>query len=267
MDKLMIVNCAADTSMHPGVAKRFHDSDALASSVEAAWQAGACVAHIHAPPNNFEAWANHSKAIRDRCGIMLQYGISTQTVEQRREVVKNRPEMMSVAVGAHNMAFLERDMMMLHPREELAEMMRLCKDNGVKPEFEVFSLGELWMINDLLDKGLLSPPILMTIFFGRPGGAWSPPTMGEFLHRVSSLPKDAIYITSVTGPSHIHLQTMAVMRGGHVRVGTEDEPYLYPGVLGDNPDHVARIARIAKEMGREVANVDEARSLLKIPKR
>ena len=264
MEKLMIVNCAADTLMHEGVPPRFADSDALADSVEKAHRAGAAIAHIHAPPTDYDAWASHSKAIRDRCGVMLQYGISTQTVEQRREVVKNHPEMMSVAVGAHNMAFVSRDVMMLHPREELAEMMRLCRDCGVKPEFEVFTLGETWMIDDLLQKGLVEPPILMTCFFGRPGGAWSPPTMSEFLHRAANLPENSIYIASATGPTHVHMQTMAVMAGGHVRVGTEDEPYLRPGELGDNADHVARIARIAGELGREVAGVDEAKRIIGI---
>ncbi|MBI2132393.1 MAG: 3-keto-5-aminohexanoate cleavage protein, partial [Candidatus Tectomicrobia bacterium] len=82
-----------------------------------------------------------------------------------------------------------------------------------------------------------------------------------------ALPPNAIYVTSCTGPTHIALETMAVMQGGHVRVGTEDEPYLYPGVLGDNVDHVSRISRIAKEVGREVAGVDEARAKLQIPAR
>jgi 3-keto-5-aminohexanoate cleavage enzyme len=267
MEKLMITNCAADTQMHPGVPKRFADSEVLAKSVEAGWRAGACIAHIHAPATDFAAWESHTKAIRDRCDIMLQYGISTQNLEQRRAVVKNRPEMMSVAVCPHNLAFLTGDMMMLHPRQEIADMMRLCGDNGVKPEFEVFGLGELWMIQDLLEKNLVTPPLLMTIFFGRPGGSWSPPTIEEFLHRVSALPKDTFFVTSVTGPTHLTLETMAVLKGGHVRVGTEDEPYLRPGVLGDNPDHVGRIARISKDLNREVATVIEAKALLKIPPR
>jgi 3-keto-5-aminohexanoate cleavage enzyme len=62
------------------------------------------------------------------------------------------------------------------------------------------------------------------------------------------------------------LETMAILSGGHVRVGTEDEPYLKPGVLGDNVDHVARMAAIAGHLGREVATVAEARALLKIPR-
>ena len=265
MDKLIITNCAADTSMHEGVPQRYSDSKVLSDSVEEAAKAGAAIAHIHAPPTNYDAWESHSKAIRDRCEIMLQYGISTQTVEQRRAVLKNRPEMISVALNAHSLVFLNRDMMMLHPREELEELMRMCNDSGVKPEFEVFGLGEMWLLSDLAEKGLVHPPFLMTVFFGRPGGCWSPATVEEFLNRSASLIDGSMYITSVTDPNAIHIHTMAVMRGGHVRVGTEDEPYLSPGSLGENVDHVSRIVRIAKELNREVASVKEARKILKIP--
>jgi 3-keto-5-aminohexanoate cleavage enzyme len=251
--------------MHPNVPQRFGDTEVLAASVEEAAKAGAAVAHIHAPPTNFEAWESHSKAIRDRCDVMLQYGISTQSVEQRREVVKNKPEMISVALNAHSLVFLNRDMMMLHPREELEELMRMCKDNGVKPEFEVFGLGEMWLLSDLAEKGLVEPPFVMTIFFGRPGGCWSPATPEEFLNRTKSLIGGSAYITSVTDPRAINLHAMAIMDGGHVRVGTEDEPYLAPGTLGDNVDHAARIARLAKDLNREIATVDEARAMLKIP--
>lgn len=264
MDKLIITNCAADTSMHEGVPHRFSDSKVLADSIEEAWKAGAAIAHIHAPPTNFDAWESHTKAVRDRCDVMLQYGISTQSVGQRREVIKNRPEMISVPLNAHSLVFLDRDMMMLHPRDELEELMRICNDHGVKPEFEVFSLGEMWLLSDLADKELVEAPFLMTIFFGRPGGCWSPATVEEFLNRTAGLIDGAAYVTSVTDPNAIHLHTMAVMRGGHVRVGTEDEPYLAPGVLGDNADHVSRMARIAKELNREVASVAEAREMLKI---
>lgn len=267
MEKLIITNCAADTSMHAEVPARFADSNVLADSVEAAWKAGAVIAHIHAPPNHFKAWETHTKAIRDRCDIMLQYGISTQTVEQRRAVVKNRPETMSVAVGAHNLVFTGRDLMMLHPREELAELMRLCRDNAVKPEFEIFSLGDLWMIDDLASKELVEPPFILTLFFGRPGGTWSPPTIEEFMHRVKHLPADSVWSVSATGPSHLKLETMGILTGGHVRVGTEDEPYLRPGLLGDNMDHVSRISAIARQLDREVASVDEARKRLKIDPR
>jgi len=264
VEKLIITNCATDCSMYPEWRQRFDNSDVLAASIEAAWRAGAAIAHIHAPPDDYKAWESHTRVIRERCGIMIQYGISTQTVEQRRAIIKNHPDMISVAVGAHNLVFVGRDLQMLHPRAELAELMRMCRDHGVKPEFEVCALGDLWMIDDVAGKGLVEPPFMMTLFFGRPGGTWSPPTAEEFLHRVKHLPKNTFYAASVTGSTHLALETLSVLSGGHVRVGTEDEPYLKHGVLGDNVDHVARIAAIAGHLGREVATVDESRTLLKI---
>ena len=252
--------------MYPEWRPRFDNSEVLAASIEAASCAGAAIAHIHASPDDYKAWESHTRAIRERCGIMIQYGISTQTVEQRRAVIRNHPEMISVAVGAHNLVFTGRDLQMLHPRAELAELMRMCRDHGVKPEFEVCALGDLWLIDDLAGKGLVELPFMMTLFFGRPGGTWSPPTAEEFLHRVKHLPKSTFYAASVTGSTHLALETLSVLSGGHVRVGTEDEPYLKPGVMGDNVDHVARIAAIAGHLGREIATVEEARALLKIPR-
>ncbi|MBM3341004.1 MAG: 3-keto-5-aminohexanoate cleavage protein [Betaproteobacteria bacterium] len=266
MEKLIITNCATDCSMYPEWQPRFHDSRVLADSIAQGWRAGAAIAHIHAPQEDYRAWASHTRAIRDACGIMIQYGISTQDLEQRRAVVKNKPEMISVAVGAHNLSFVGRDLMKLHPRAELAEMMRLCRDNGVKPEFEVCALGDLWLIDDLMQQGLIDAPLMMTIFFGRPGGTWSPPTVEEFMHRIKHLPQGSYYMSSVTGATHLQLTAMSVLMGGHVRVGTEDEPYLAPGTLGDNVDHVARIASVSRQLGRAVASVDEARSMLNIPK-
>jgi uncharacterized protein (DUF849 family) len=57
MDKLIITNCAADTSMHAGVPQRLNDSAVLGAEVEASWRAGASIVHIHAPPENFAVWA------------------------------------------------------------------------------------------------------------------------------------------------------------------------------------------------------------------
>jgi 3-keto-5-aminohexanoate cleavage enzyme len=250
--------------MYPEVPARLERSDALGDEVAAAHRAGAAIAHIHAPPGDQAAWTSHTAAIRERCDILIQYGISIQSVEQRRLVVKNRPDMISVALGAHNLSFVGRDLMMLHPRAELAELMRICRDHGVKPEFEICALGDLWLLRDLLDQGLVQPPLLLTLFFGRPGGSWSPATMEEFLHRTKALPEHAFYSVSVTGTAHLTLEAMSILAGGHVRVGTEDEPYLHPGVAGTNAQHVARIAAISRSLGREVADVAQTRALLGI---
>ena len=126
-------------------------------------------------------------------------------------------------------------------------------------------MGDLWLLDDLAQKGLVEAPFMVTLFFGRPGGTWSPASIDEFLHRSRALAEDTHAFASVTGATHLQIETLAVLTGHHVRVGTEDEPHLSPGVLGNNEAHVARMARIAHELGREVADVDTARELLAIP--
>jgi len=110
--------------------------------------------------------------------------------------------------------------------------------------------------------------VVITIFFGWPGGFYSPATLKELLHRIDHLPEGCIFSVSAAGPSHNALETVSVIQGGHVRVGTEDEPYYTEGVLCENNAQlVARIARISRELGREIATVDEARRILGLPAR
>ena len=92
-------------------------------------------------------------------------------------------------------------------------------------------------------------------------------SVDEFLHRVRALPQGTFHFTSATGATHLMMETMSVMMSGDVRVGSEDEPYLAPEVLGTNEEHVSRIARISRELGREVASVEDARQLLQIWRR
>src|SRR5204863_169087 len=79
---------------------------------------------------------------------------------------------------------------------------------------EVCALGDLWLLDDLAQKGLVSPPFMVTIFFGRPGGSWSPATIDEFMHRVKALPAGTFQFASVTGPAHLQLETVSVLSGG-----------------------------------------------------
>ena len=194
MDKLIITNCATDASMYAGVPPALRRFGRARGIDRGAWRAGAAIAHIHAPTDDFQAWASSHEG--DPRTLRHPHPVRHLDADRRRSAARsigNQPEMISVAVGAHNLVFIGRDLQMLHPRAELAELMRMCRDNGVKPEFEVCALGDLWLIDDLVDKGLVDPPFMMTLFFGRPGGTWSPPTMGEFLHRMADLPGHVLH--------------------------------------------------------------------------
>ena len=266
MNKLVITNCATDSRKHPGVPKRLQTAEAIAAEVAASRKAGAAIAHIHGIPGRLETWEPFTKAIRERCPeVLIQFGIAAMGLEGRKKIVHLRPAMASVALGSHDFAFVDGDIVIEHTRQEMEDQVRLLNDHGVKPEFECFNLGHLWNLEWLLNKGIVAEPLLITLFFGWPGGFYSPATLKELLHRIDHLPKGCIFSVSAAGLSNLALETVSIIQGGHVRVGTEDEPYYSEGTLCENNAQlVARIARIAGEFGRGIATPAEAGQLLRL---
>jgi 3-keto-5-aminohexanoate cleavage enzyme len=132
---------------------------------------------------------------------------------------------------------------------------------GVKPEIEVFERG---MINNalrLVKKGLIEGPLHFDFVLGVPGAC--PGTPEDLMHMVRFIPEDATWTVAGIGRHELPLATMAIILGGHVRVGFEDNVYYSKGVLAkSNGQLVERIVRIAEELGREIASPDEAREIL-----
>jgi 3-keto-5-aminohexanoate cleavage enzyme len=267
MEKLIITNCAADSRKHEGVPKRLQTPDAVAKEIRDSYDAGAVIAHIHGIPMKLESWEPLTNAVREVCPeAIIQFGIAAMGLKGREKIIHNKPDMASIALGSHDFAFIDADLLVEHTRQEIEDQVRLFNDNGVKAEFECFNLGHLWNLEWLLDKGIVEPPLVITIFFGWPGGFWSPATLKELLHRIEHLPSGCRFSVSAAGLTQTALETVSIIQGGHVRVGTEDEPYYSEGVLAeDNAQLVARIGRISRELGREIATVDEARTLLGLP--
>jgi len=269
MKRLIITNCVADSRTHHGVQNRLQTPEAVARAVRQSWEAGAAIAHLHGIPRNLASWEPLNRAVRESCPeVLIQFGIGAMGLEGRKKIVHLRPHMASIALGSHDFAFVDGDLFVQHTRQEIEDQVRLFNDNGIKPEFECFNLGHLWNLQWILDKGLVAEPVLLTIFFGWPGGFYAPPTLRELLHRIDHVPKGCEFSTAVNSPSTTALEAVSIIQGGHVRVGTEDWPYYSEGVLVEtNSQLVARIVRISKELGREVATPEEARALLKIPSR
>lgn len=197
--------------------------------------------------------------------MLIQFGIAAMGLKGRQKIIHLKPDMVSIALGSHDFAFIGGDLVIEHTRPEIEDQACLFNDRGVKPEFECFNLGHLWTLEWPLDKGLVAEPVLLTIFFGWPGGFYSPATVKELLHRIERLPKGCIFSTSVAGLTQTPLETVAIIQVGHVRVGSEEEPYYTEGMLAEsNAQLVARIARISRELGREPATVEETRRMLKL---
>jgi 3-keto-5-aminohexanoate cleavage enzyme len=178
--------------------------------------------------------------------------------------------MMSIILNHHDEAFVGADFNVLHPKDELVEYAKLCKKYGVIPEWEVWHAGSVWNLNYLIKQNLLKPPYVTTLFFGWPGGTWSPPTVEEYLYRRKLMPEGcacnvsimvADYATTL-GSGQRDIITAAIIHGDHVRVGTEDLPYDHSGKLVDTPALVRETAEMARALGRPLATVQQARQMI-----
>jgi 3-keto-5-aminohexanoate cleavage enzyme len=229
----------------------------IATEARLCQEKGATIAHTHAEGR----WAETIQAIRRECDIIIQCGMSSLAIKERMEAFRQHGDMMSIILNHHDEAFVGQDFHVLHPRQELEAYMGLCRQHAVKPEFEVWHTGSIWNLNYLIDRDLVQPPYFATLFFGWPGGTWSPPTVEEYLYRRRFMPAGSIVNVSIMGAAQIEILTAAITLGDHVRVGTEDYPFQAGQVVATH-ELVSAVTGIAHSLGRPVATVAQARALL-----
>ncbi len=139
--------------------------------------------------------------------------------------------------------------------------------NGVKPELEVYDTGMINTALRFVEEGALKEPLhFQFVMFG--GLSCMSPTPKTLMYCVESAPENSTWSVCAPGKYEMPMAAMAIMLGGHVRVGFEDNIYLEKGVLArSNSELVAKAVRIASELGREIAAPDEAREILNLPAR
>ena len=175
MEKLIITATTANSWIYPDLKNwAGNDKDLVEDAVKCA-EAGAAVIHIHLPRGRE---VDVVKRLRDRTEALVQAGMSSEPIPDRKGDFTARPDMMSVILNHHAEQFTEVEVNRLHPVSELEEYCKRCRDSGIKPEWEVWNSGSYWNLRYLRDKGLLDPPSILTLFFGWPGGTWSPSTTG-----------------------------------------------------------------------------------------
>jgi 3-keto-5-aminohexanoate cleavage enzyme len=219
---------------------------------------GAAVLHTHAQGQ----WGEVIGGVRAQCDIIIQSGMSSIPLAERIGLFEHKSDMVSIILNHHAEAFVGVNCDMLHTLEELKEYAVACRRYGVKPEFEVWHAGSIWNLNRLIENDLLDAPYITTLFFGWPGGTWSPPTVQEYLYRKSLMPANCAMTVSIMCPQQMDILVAAITHGDNVRVGTEDYPYSQQGKLATTPALVREIADISRSLGREVATPAQARELL-----
>ncbi len=231
---------------------------AIAEEARQCRAAGATILHTHAEGQ----WAEVLRAVRERSDIIVQCGMSSLPIPERMAVFENNADMISIILNHHDEAFVGSDFNVLHPKDELVEYARLCRKYKVIPEWEVWHAGSIWNLNYLIKKKLLKTPYVTTLFFGWPGGTWSPPTVEEYLYRRRLMPDGCACNVSVMGSGQREIITAAILNGDHVRVGTEDLPFDHDGHLVDTPALVRETAGMALALGRPLATARQARKMI-----
>jgi len=257
MQPLIIIATPNVSWLHPDVDYP-RTPAAIAEEARLCREAGATILHTHAEGK----WKETVAAVRARTDILVQCGMSSLPIPQRIESFDARPEMLSIILNHHDEAFVGADFNVLHPKDELLEYVRLCKKYRVVPEWEVWHSGSIWNLNYLIGKKLLKPPYVTTLFFGWPGGTWSPPTVEEYLYRRQLMPAGCTCNVSIMGEGQKEILTAAILMGDHVRVGTEDLPFDHRGKLVPTHELVGETAGMARALGRPLATVGQARKMI-----
>jgi uncharacterized protein (DUF849 family) len=170
-------------------------------------------------------------------------------------VVACKPDICSLDCGTMNFS---GDYTYINTAPFLRTMATMAKDLGVKPELEVFDLGQIRLARKLIDDGLIDAPPMFQICLGIPWGAGADTETMVALKR--ALPGDAIWAGFGISRMQMPMVAQAVLLGGNVRVGLEDNIYLDRGVLASNAMLVERAVEIIERMGARVVGPDEARA-------
>ena len=183
--------------------------------------------------------------------------------ERVAHVAECLPEICTLDCGTMN--FAEADYVMTNTPGMLQAMGRMMTDLGVKPEIEAFDTGHLWYAKQLVKDGILDSPALVQLCMGVPWGA--PDDLNTFMAMVNNVPDDWTFSAFALGRNQMAYAAAAVLAGGNVRVGLEDNLMLDKGVLATNEALTARAVEIVERMGARVIGPADVRERLGLTKR
>ncbi len=236
------------------------------------YNAGASVVHLHArdpntgaPSPQVDIFRAYLEGIRARCPIITQIttggGASTLGLgfeERLRPVKELRPDSASLNAGSMNFG----RKLFPNPPDVMENFAKAMAELGIMPEFEIYDLSMVQNVEVWIRRPALVPPPYQNSFvMGVLGGI--PPTIKNLIALVESLPPGDTWQVIGIGRHQFSLGTAGILLGGNIRVGFEDNIYLEKGVLAtSNAQLVEKAVRIIRELGFEVATVEEARKIL-----
>lgn len=260
-----------------------------------ACEAGASVAHIHVrdpktgqPSSDQKMFREVGEKIKSRCDIVIGFttgGALGMTIPERLAVVNNlKPEIASFTPGSLNFAlfpmlektknfkfdwekpFIEgtENIVFANTFKTMREYGAAFDAAGTKPELEVFDVGMIHNIDFMIKRGQLKPPVYIQFVLGILGGLpATPDSLFTVYNAARMILGEFQWSVCAGGRNQMGIMATAIAMGGNARVGMEDALYLEKGKLAtSNAEFVAKVVRIAKELGREIATPQETRKII-----
>ncbi|MCG8684024.1 MAG: 3-keto-5-aminohexanoate cleavage protein [Desulfobacterales bacterium] len=238
-------------------------------------RAGASIIHIHvrdekgAPTYEKNRYARIIKGIRKTCPDVILCASTSgrvhNTFEKRSDVLDLeedlKPDMGSLTMGSLNFP----GQASINTPDMINGLALKMKEKGIVPEIEIFETGMIWTAKVLIDKGVLEPPFYFNLLLGSIFSV--PATLFDLACMVKSLPPDVQWGAAGIGRFQQKMNYAAMLMGGHVRVGLEDNLYFdtEKKQLATNEMLIKRIVRFAKDIGRTVATPERAREMMGLP--
>jgi uncharacterized protein (DUF849 family) len=268
----------------------------LIDDIMSVYEAGGAVAHLHVrdpetgqPKADQEIFREVAAEVKKRCDIVLCMttgGSLGDTVENRARVVSTlEPELASLNAGSINFALFHvvpkyegqwkydwerqylagtEDFIFPNTFSTIGQFTDLMGQYGTKPEFEIYDVGMINNLAYLIDSGKIETPVYLQFVLGILGGI--PATVENLVYLVQTARQqigDFQWSVCAAGRAQFAMTTHALLMGGHARVGLEDNLYLGKGILAKSSgEQVAKLKRIAGELGVETATPAEARHIL-----
>ncbi|MGN6550954.1 MAG: 3-keto-5-aminohexanoate cleavage protein [Pararhizobium sp.] len=183
--------------------------------------------------------------------------------ERLAHVAKILPEICTLDCGTMN--FGEGDYVMTNTPAMLKAMAAKIQALGVRPEVEIFDTGHLVLAKWLADQGLLADPVMVQLCMGIPWGA--PDDIPTLMALVNNLPQGWTFSAFSIGRNQLPYAALAILAGGHIRVGLEDNIWLRKGELATNGALVSQAVKTAEGMGCRILGPKEVRAKMKLEKR
>lgn len=244
----------------------------IAQQTYESYLAGASIVHLHVrdengnPTQDLRIFKKTVSLIREKCPDMIIQvstgGAVWMTPEERLQSLEADPDMATLTTGTVNFG----NDVFFNSMPMIERFASIMKEKGIMPEFECFDVGHINNAMTLVKKGLVQGHLHFDFVMGVPGGIAA--NARNLVTMVDSIPPGSTWSVAGVGRHEFSMAVMAIVMGGHVRVGLEDNIYIEKGVLAkSNAELVEKVVRLAKELGRPIATAKEARQILRLEER